>query len=210
MNRFFCLLAAFLLPGTLSAATVVTDGSVVGGSLVSASLTAGPDVSAEPNATISNDGSGNLLFTPGLSDTNTDWYLTFKNLGIDPTVHQYVQVDFISVTVGAVSSPWSMFHTDNDSSIGGANNSTQSLGIVTLQPTPFSVVVDLAAGGTGNTTWGPGTVNNLRFDLFEGDNANKGKTFTISAVTFGSELVPEPSTGVLALLGSLGLLRRRR
>lgn len=202
-----------LAPSLLSGAVVITDGSVVGGSVLAASLdVAGGDVGSDPVSALSNDVSGNLLFTPSATDSNTDWAFTLRNLGLDSSTYSYVQIDFVSVTAGAVSSPWTMFHTDSNSSIGGANNSSQSLGTVALAATPFSVVIDLDGGATGGPSWGPGTVNNIRFDAFEGSNDNKGKTFTISAITFGSEWVaiPEPSSALLVSLAGLVLLRRRR
>jgi hypothetical protein len=46
--------------------------------------------------------------------------------------------------------------------------------------------------------------------MYEGKADNKGESFTISGITLGTALVPEP--GSLALLGIGGLLflRRRR
>ncbi len=217
MKRFLCLAATgLLLISNGDAAGIVTDGSTVGGTTTSISLSVS-NVSKEPNASISNDGSGNLLFTPGAGDPNTDWYLTFDGINIDSTVYSYVQVDFLAAETGTVGSRWQMFHTDSNSTIGGPQNSSQEIGsTVALSTTsPFSVVVDLNANNTsgapsGGQIWGPGTVSNLRFDMFEASNANKGKTFTITGVTFGSTLVPEPSTVLLGCLGSMLLLRRKR
>ena len=217
MKRFLCLACSGILVGShANAAGIVTDGSTVGGTTTSVSLDVS-NVSQEPNASISNDTNGYLLFTPGATDTNTDWYLTFNGIGIDSSVYGYVQVDFLAAETGTVGSRWQMFHIDPDSTIGGGQNSSQVIGdTVSLSTTsPFSVVIDLNANNTsgaptGGQIWGTGTVSALRFDLFEGSNANKGKTFTITGVTFGSTLVPEPSIALLGAFGSLMLLRRRR
>ncbi len=135
-------------------------------------------------------------------------------LNLNTTTYNYVQIDFLAAPSGAVATAWEMFHADtNSSTIGAPSNSVQNIGVVPLSTTaPFSVVVDLATGGTGASAW-DGTANQLRFDMFQGNAANKGKTFTITAVTFGSALVPVPETSTsMLLVGSLSmmLLRRRR
>jgi arylsulfatase A-like enzyme len=158
------------------------------GTTYSLSLTAA-GIATSPQAVISNDGSGNLLLAVKADATTNDWYLQWNSgLNLSTTTYRYVQIDFVSVSAGATAASWTAYWQDDDSTIGGTTNSASALGTVALPTSPFSVVIDLADGGTNTTGtlgWGPGNLVKFRLDLFE-SAANKGKTFTISAVTLGS------------------------
>jgi len=187
------------------------------------SLTAGNiQVDVDNDIVLTNDGSGNLVGSLVASPVNSDWSLMWGSApgtdgveNVNMSLHTYVQVDFAAVSAGLVASNWSMFWQDDDSSIGGLTNSFVSFGSVSPQTAPFSVLIDLTDGGTntsGATGWGPGALDLFRLDMFE-DPANAGESFTISAVTFGSAVVPVPEPSAVVLLGLTGalvLLRRRR
>jgi hypothetical protein len=208
-----------------AAAIIATNGRTVGGTttILNLNLTA-TDVGTRPitaggTTTLANNGNGNLLFTP-ISGTSADYYVIWNNLSIDTNVQRYAQVTFSAVTAGAVNAGWQTFFTDGDSTFGTPTSSGHGIGTGIVGTAPFSIVIDMAAftglngGTTGAKGWGatdPGSdiVTSLRFDLFE-DVRNNGKTFTISEVRLGSELVPEPSSALLGALGALCLLRRRR
>jgi arylsulfatase A-like enzyme len=169
-------------------AQLMTGGQRVTGTTFPLPLTAA-GISTSAQAVISNDGSGNLLLAVKADAANNDWYLQWNSgLNLSTTTYRYVQIDFVSVTAGATAASWTTYWQDNDSTIGAPNNSATGLGAVALPTSPFSVVIDLADGGsntTGALGWGPGNLVKFRLDIFEAA-ANKGKTFTISAVTLGS------------------------
>ncbi|MES2983063.1 MAG: PEP-CTERM sorting domain-containing protein [Verrucomicrobiota bacterium] len=211
-------LALTLFPSTVHAAAIITDGQTVGGTMtnLNLSLTASP-TGIRPtagNATLSNDVGGNLLFTPNSSVTS-DYFVTWSGLALSTTTYKYVEITFTSVTSGAVNAGWQTFFQDDDSTVGGGSSSGHGIGTGIVGTAPFSVVIDMTAltGGSGGTTgargWGPGQLDILRFDMFE-DTANFGKTFTISQVKLGTQLIPEPSTVLLGSFGMLALVLRRR
>jgi hypothetical protein len=119
----------------------------------------------------------------------------------------------LSTSAGLTTSNWQIFFQDDDSTIGAGSNSGQN---ITGQPTlagggSFSFVVDLTDGNgnTGAQGWGPGTLDSFRFDPFQSTDSF-GESMTISAITFGSAAVPEPSTISLLGIGMLLVARRRR
>jgi hypothetical protein len=214
-----------LMTSTADAAAIIaTNGRTVGGTttILNLNLTA-TAVGTRPiggiYTTLANDVNGNLLFTPN-SSTSVDYNVQWNSLSIDSNVQRYAQVTFSAVTAGAVNGSWETFFADGDSTIGGAANSGHGIGTGIVGTAPFSIVIDMTAitGANGGTTgvkgWGAtdpasDNVTSLRFDMFQNLN-NNGKTFTISEVRLGSELVPEPSSALLGALGALCLLRRRR
>jgi hypothetical protein len=230
LRSFLTVSVALVLPLMTStadaAAIIATNGRTVGGTttILNLNLTA-TAVGTRPiggiYTTLANDVNGNLLFTPN-SSTIADYNVQWNNLSINTNVHRYAQVTFSAVTAGAVNAGWETFFADGDSTIGGAagTNSVQAIGTGIVGTAPFSIVIDMTAltGANGGTTgakgWGAtdplsDNVTSLRFDMFQNLN-NFGKTFTISEVRLGSELVPEPSSALLGALGALCLLRRRR
>jgi len=219
-NRILLPLAPFaLLAATCSvhAAAIITTGQTVTGTTTNLVLTANT-FAKDTDVTLTNSG-GNLVYSIKSTTTDTDWWIQKNGLTLSTATYKYVQIDFASVTVGAVSSTWQTFWQDDDSGIGGATNSGHGIGTATVGATPFSVVIDMTAftgtngGTTGAKGWGPGDLTNLRLDMFENDATNKGKSFTISAITLGSALtpIPEPSsTALFGLAGAVLLLHRRR
>ena len=211
-------LAAIVSPA--SAASYITTGQTVTGATTSPTLTAA-NITPNPNGVTLNNSSGNLVVNFKSDSPNGDFFFQWNGagdgLGFLTTTYKYVQVDIASVSAGMVASNWQIFFEDNDSGIGGGNNSGQTIlgGAVTPQATPFSLVIDLTDDGTntsGAMGWGAGALDKFRFDPFN-SGANKGESFTISAVTFGSaltEVVPEPSSSALLGLGGLALILRRR
>ena len=202
------------LPAT--AVTVMPTGTSVSGLTTTLTLTAGDIIpNGNGNTVLSNSG-GNLVVDMVDNGSNSDFFMQWSGagdgLGFNAATYPYVQVDIASTSAGLTGSGWQIFWTDNDSGIGGANNSSTNFGpILTNAGGGFSFVLDLTgAGTTGAKGWGPGTVNNFRFDPFQSPGSY-GESFTISAITFGSETIPEPTSTGLAALG-LGLLvtRRRR
>ena len=203
-----------------AAAIIATNGRTVGGTttILNLNLTA-TDPNIRPvtsgGNSLTNDGNGNLLLAA--NTLVSDYYVIWNNLSIDSNVQRYAQVTVSAVTAGAVNAGWQTFFTDGDANFGSSGH---GIGTGIVGTAPFSIVIDMAAftGANGGTTgvkgWGaeaPGSdiVTSLRFDMFE-SASNFGKTFTISEVRLGSELVPEPSSALLGALGALCLLRRRR
>ena len=215
------LAGAFIaLSGTSAhAAAIITTGQTVTGTTTNLPLTVAL-FAKDTDVTISNDITGNLLYS-FVAGADTDKWIQWSNLtslNLDTATYKYVQVNFSSVTVGAVSGPWQSAWQDDDSTIGGGTNSLQSIGTGVVGTVPFSVVIDMTAftgangGTTGTVGWGGGILDKLRLDMFESTSAatNAGKVFTISSVTLGSALVPEPGAALLGCIGMLTLLRRRR
>ena len=213
-----------LMTSTADAAAIIaTNGRTVGGTttILNLNLTA-TDSTIRPvtsgGNSLTNDGNGNLLLAA--NSGVSDYYVIWNNLSINTNVQRYAQVTFSAVTAGAVNAGWQTFFTDGDSTYGGSTASGHGIGTGNVGTAPFSIVIDMTAftgpngGTTGAKGWGatdPGSdiVTSLRFDMFE-SASNFGKTFTISEVRLGSELVPEPSSALLGALGALCLLRRRR
>jgi hypothetical protein len=210
-----------LMTSTADAAAIIaTNGRTVGGTttILNLNLTA-TDQNIRPvtsgGNSLTNDGNGNLLLAA--NTLVSDYYVIWNNLSINTNVQRYAQVTFSAVTAGTVNAGWQTFFTDGDLNFGSSGH---GIGTGIVGTAPFSIVIDMAAftgangGTTGVTGWGaeaPGSdiVTSLRFDMFE-SASNFGKTFTISEVRLGSELVPEPSSALLGALGALCLLRRRR
>ena len=217
MKTLPILTALVGLAANTEAATILAPGTSITGTTtaLNLSLTASP-TGIRPvggNATLSNSG-GNLLYTP--NNASGDYFVTWGGLSIDSNNFRYAQVTFSAIDAGAVTSGWQTFFADGDSSIGGANNSSQNIGTVALGTIPLVVVIDMTAinGTTGPLGWGAAgalsdTVTSLRFDMFE-NVGNNGRQFTISSVVLGNAVVPEPSSALLGGIGFLALLRRRR
>ena len=207
-----------LVTSTATAAPVILDtNKTVGGTTYTdISLTAG-DI-ATNNADLSNDGiTGNLIVAlnqDDLSNTdfNLDWVGAGDGVGFNTGSYSYVQIDIAATSSGLVESAWQMFWQDDDSTVGGGTNSSTGIGSVDpTQSKPFSVIIDLVNGSSnGATGWGPGTLDIFRLDVFNNNTNNVGESFEISAITFGTELVPEPSSLALLGLGGLCLIKRRR
>lgn len=202
---------------TARAAAIITTGQTVTGTTTNLSLTANT-FAKDADVTLTNSG-GNLIYSIKSTTADNDWWIQKDGLTLNTATYKYVQIDFASVTTGAVSAQWQAFWQDDDSTIGTPNSSGQTVGTGIVGTTPFSVVIDMTAftGANGGTTgakgWGPGTLTKLRLDMFENEVSNKGKSFTISAITFGSALTPVPEPSSAALFGFAGavlLLRRRR
>jgi len=207
--------------GTGRAAMILTTGQTVTGTTKDIVLTAG---SISPNTaavTLSNSGS-DLVVSFKSDSPNGDFYMQWDGAGdglnFNTVGYDYLQIDIASVSAGMVTSGWQLYWQDDDSTIGGATNSGQTVGNVTPQAGAFSVVIDLTEGGTkvsGALGWGDGTtVNTLdkfRIDPFQ-SIANAGESFTISRIFFGTELTPTPEPASLALvgLGGMMILRCRR
>jgi len=175
-----------------SAPVLLNTGQTVTGTTSSLSLLTSA-ITAGPNVILAND-AGNLVVSIKSTAANADWGITWGTLNLNTTTYPYLQIDIASVSAGLGTSNCGMFWQDDDSTIGGTYNSWTSFGLLTPSTGPFSLVIDLTNGGTstsGSTGWGPGTLDALRLDLFEA-TGNYGESFTISAVTFGSELTPFP------------------
>ena len=79
----------------------------------------------------------------------------------------------------------------------------------------YSVIVDLTPAPDAGTEW-----TLLRWDFFNGNPANDlivpqpnagGKTFTVDAVTYATNVIPEPGTlGLVTAFGGAVLFIRRR
>lgn len=219
MKTLPILTALVGLAANTEAATILSPGTSITGTTTALNLNLSHATTAlrpvaGANVTLSNSG-GNLLYTPNSSVTS-DYSVTWGGLSIDSNNFRYAQVTFSATPVGAVDSAWQTFFADGDSSIGGANNSSQNIGTVALGTIPLVVVIDMTAinGTTGPLGWGAAgalsdTVTSLRFDMFE-NVGNNGRQFTISSVVLGNAVVPEPSSALLGGLGLLALLRRRR
>lgn len=194
------------------AAVLVTDGRVLGASTsnVSANITTGSAGGpTSGNVTLSNDSSGNLIYSPNTTATNNDFFVTFNGLGLDTSIIKYAQINFLTTSAGAVTGTSEIFYTDGNSAIGGTTNSGHTFGTPAITTGgPFSVVLDLTSSPAGKE-FGPGTSNTVRFDLFQAA-ANKGETFTISSVRFGPDLVPEPSSALLIIGSMLPFFIRRK
>ena len=65
----------------------------------------------------------------------------------------------------------------------------------------YTATLDISGAGTD-------TIGQIRFDPIA--NLQDGKNYQIDYVRVNAVVVPEPSAAVLCLLGSLGMLRRRR
>lgn len=228
--KFTCLFmaASAALAGYAHAAPVfVTTGQTVTGTTTNLTLNAGSitvNSTTTGKTTLSNS-SGNLVVTfgSGGDSTHGDFFLRWDGagdgVGFGTATYTYVQIDVASVSAGMNDSNWQMFWQDDDSGIGGGNNSGVNIGgspVDADQTTPFSLVIDLVNGtASGATGWGPGTLDKFRFDPFQG-TANNGQTFTISAITFGSELtelppsIPEPASVLMGGAGMALLALRRR
>lgn len=186
----------------LAAPVLLQTGQEVTGTTASLSMTAG-GITKDGDLTLSNDGSGNLVVQIAASPSGADWWLQWST-SLDTATYKYAQIDFVSTSAGAVAGNWQVFWQDDDSGIGGVNNSGSSIGSVSPSTSAFSVVIDLSNGGTstsGAKGWGPGTLDAFRFDFFE-DVGNYGETFTISAVTLGSALTPMPAAIVFSDLSA--------
>jgi hypothetical protein len=224
VSKYLSLIAAVALamPFAAEAAPVLLNtNQVVGGTTTTLTLNAG-SITTNPNGntSLSNNG-GNLVVS--LSDPNpgsavvgdNDFYMQWSGggdgLGFDAATYRYVQIDVVAITAGMPDANWQVFWTDNDSGIGGGNNSSSNVGPFDADiATPGSYVIDLINGeSVGAKGWGPGTVNNFRFDPFQ-SSGSFGQSFEISAVTFGSELVPEPASLLSGLVGMLMIAVRRR
>ena len=199
------------LTATVShAATLVTSGQTVSGTTHSVNPSTG---TVGGQATKSTSGT-DLILTVNNPTSPNDWFVQWNSINQSTATYTYAQVDFAAAP-GASAGNFGIFWTDTDSTIGGPpTNSFTQLGSVTPSTTnPFSVVIDLTDGGTntsGAKGWGPGNFGSFRIDPFETDTGNDGVAFTITGVTFGSALIPEPSSGVLLGLGGLALIATRR
>ncbi|QTN32992.1 PEP-CTERM sorting domain-containing protein [Akkermansiaceae bacterium] len=218
MKPFYSFTILGLFAATAHGATLITTGQTVGGaSPISVDPTtgvAGGGGPGSPNIASTSTAGGNLAITFSTTPANNDFYVTWSGITIPTATHTFVQIDFLAASSGAVDGPLSIFWADSDSGIGGPNNSSTGLGTGTVSTSgSYSVVIDLNDGGTntsGATGWGGGNATAFRLDLFELP-ANNGETFTISGVTFGQALVPEPSVfGLFGLGGAIALIRRRR
>jgi len=204
----------------------VTTGQLVTGTTTPITLTAAnisPNTGATGQTTLSNSGANLVVtFGSGANSTAGDFFMTWSGAGdglnFSTATFKYLQIDIASVSPGMTNSNWQMFWADTDSTIGGGSNSGVNIGggaVNAGQATPFSLVIDLVNGtSSGATGWGPGTLTSFRLDPFQG-TPNNGQTFTISGITFGSELtpIPEPSSLTLlgvGLVGFIGVRRLRR
>ncbi|MDT8391392.1 MAG: PEP-CTERM sorting domain-containing protein [Lentisphaeria bacterium] len=175
------------------AATIVTTGQYVGGGTTLDLTLNAASVAASSNMD-SNDGSGNLVLTYPTGAVDDFWinWTTVLGTTVPSATYKYLQVDFLSVSAGAVAGTWSASYIDDDN--GDFGSSIHAVGSVTPQTTPFSVVLDMTSAPSGRE-WGPGNITGLRLDMFEtGSNGNDGKVFTISGVTLGSDLITPSST----------------
>jgi hypothetical protein len=224
--RFSILLVALVglaCHAPVHAATLIS-GYEVGGTTTSISLTAGSLISnPNGNTQLSND-AGNLVVNlvdpnPGSAELgDNDFWMRRDGAGdglsFSTTTYTYVQVDIINASAGLPTANWQMFWQDDDSGIGGPNNSSTNFGPIAPEATPFSFVIDLTDGGTNNsgaTGWGPGQLDSFRFDPFQ-SSGSFGESFTITGITFGSEItaIPEPSTALLGAIGLMAALLRRQ
>lgn len=191
------------------AAVLVTSGQTVGGTTFSVNPSTGTVGGQATKATSGTD----LLLTVNNPTAPNDWFVTWNGINQSTSTYTYAQIDFAAAP-GSGPGTVGLFWSDSDSGIGGGSNSFTALGAATPSTTsPFSLVIDLTDGGTNTTGakgWGPGNVGSFRIDPFETDTANDGVTFTITGVTFGSALVPEPGTTLLSGLAAAGLFLRRR
>ena len=202
--------ACLLLGNNLanSAPIFVTTGQLVTGITTNITLTAGSITPNNNLVALSNSGS-NLVVTyksPGAILGAGDFHMTWNGapdgLNFSTTTYKYLQIDIASVSPGMIPSNWELFWQDDDSTVGGGTNSSTNLGSVDADQTaPFSLVIDLVNGtSNGATGWGPGLLDIFRIDPFQ-SSTNQGESFTISAITFGSELTPIPEPSSVALIG---------
>ncbi len=182
-----------------SAGTIISSEQSVTGNTTQITLDAAK-ISPASSVNLSNS-NGNLVVNFKSNASNADFYLMWEGstdgLNFSTTSYDYVKIDIAAVSPGLAAGSCEMFWQDDDSTIGGATNSGTSLGSVTPSSEPFSIIIDLKDGGTNTTEakgWGPGTLDKFRLDLFQ-NATNKGKSVTISGITFGSLLSPTPGLG---------------
>lgn len=205
------------------AASIMPSGTAITGTTTPITLTAGSIITNPNGNTALSNSSGNLVIdfidpNPGsVVAADNDFFLKWDGAGdglnFSTATYTYVQVDVLSTSPSLVTSTWQLFFADTDSSVGGANNSGQNIsGTPTLAGGgAFSFVIDLTDGNgtTGAMGWGPGNLTSFRLDPFQSNNTFD-KSMTISAITFGSAVIPEPSSSLLALLGMAGAALRRK
>ena len=198
------LVTAFVL-GVLSvtsgyAGTFITTGQSVTGTTTTLPLDVSKVTPSPGSVSLSNSG-GNLVVGFNSAAPNGDFYLMWQaaagGLNFNTANYNYVQINIAAISPGMTNSAWQMYWQDDDSTVGGGLDSGITIGNVAPQTQPFSVVIDLKDGGTnitGANGWGPGTLDVFRIDPFQG-TANKGQSFTISSITFGTQLTSLSGTG---------------
>lgn len=171
------LFGALFFAGVLSvttsfAGTIINTGQSVTGSTKILSLDASKVEHPSDKVILSNSG-GNLVVSLASNASSGDFHLTWQGatdgLNFNTSSYKYVQISISAISSGMTHSDWEMSWQDDDSTVGGANNSGHVLGKVNPVAAPFSVIIDLTNGGTkvsGAKGWGPGTLDIFRFNPF--------------------------------------------